>query len=320
MAEYRAVLTIRPYELDANNNLANLLAHEGRLDEAERYYRQALKARPDSADVHNNLANLLARQGRLDEAVEHYRQAARDPAQLRRGPQQPGQPAGSLGRLDDAERHYRQAIEIMPNCVEALAGLGNAGPPRPARRGRGTISPGIEASAQRRRARNSLRKVTTEQATLAETLEEYRQALDCKPDDAATANNLARLLATCPSASLRNGTEAIEIARRVNRLAGDNQPAALDTLAAAYAEAGRFPEAIATARRALELAVRQNKPSLADGLRGRIVLYEKGKAFRQTARLLHRRRQNRDGIPNKKTPPLAAKRNGGAGTEKRPIP
>ena len=268
MAEYRAVLKIRPYELDANNNLANLLAHEDQLDEAERYYRQALKARPDSADVHNNLANLLARQGRLDEAVEHYRLALAIRPNYGEAHNNLANRLVALGRFDEAERHYRQVLEIMPNCVEALAGLGNA----LSRQGRldeavEQYHQALEIRPNDAGVRNNLRKVSTEEANLAVTLEEYRKSLERKPDDAATANNLAWLLATCPSASLRNGTEAVEIARRVNRLAGGNQPAVLDTLAAAYAETGRFPEALSTAHRALELAVRQNKPSLADGLR-----------------------------------------------------
>ena len=51
--------------------------------------------------------------------------------------------------------------------------------------------------------------------------------------------------------------------------------------AAAYAEAGRFPEALAAARRALELATRQNDLAFADTLRTRIALYEAGRPFHQ---------------------------------------
>ncbi len=57
----------------------------------------------------------------------------------------------------------------------------------------------------------------------------------------------------------------------------------VDTLAAAYAEAGRFPEALATARKALELARQQNNPALANALRTRIALYEAGKPLRQAS-------------------------------------
>jgi tetratricopeptide (TPR) repeat protein len=60
-------------------------------------------------------------------------------------------------------------------------------------------------------------------------------------------------------ASLRNGAEAIEHPQRANQLGGDARPDVLDTLAAAYAEAGQFPEAMAIARKALNLAAQQKK-------------------------------------------------------------
>jgi tetratricopeptide (TPR) repeat protein len=90
----------------------------------------------------------------------------------------------------------------------------------------------------------------------------------------------AQLLASGPDASIRDGAKAVEFAQREVQLAGDREPAILDTLAAAYAEAGRFPEAVETARRALDLASQAGNRQLADGLRARIALYQAGRPFR----------------------------------------
>ena len=95
-------------------------------------------------------------------------------------------------------------------------------------------------------------------------------------------NQAAWLMATSSDASLRNGADAVELARRAVQLVGEREPTTLDTLAAAYAEAGRFPEAVATARKAIELANQQNARVLADTLRARIALYQAGKPVRQT--------------------------------------
>ena len=103
--------------------------------------------------------------------------------------------------------------------------------------------------------------------------------MEIKPDYAKAHNSLAWLQATCPAAGLRNGAQAIEHAQRADQLCGGRQPDLLDTLAAAYAEAGRFPEASATAHKALELARQQNNQALADTLRARIALYEAGKPY-----------------------------------------
>ena len=109
----------------------------------------------------------------------------------------------------------------------------------------------------------------------------YRRAIKIKPNDPEAHNCLAWLQATCPETTLRNGAEAIEHAGWADQLCGGRRPDVLNTLAAAYAEAGRFPEALAAARKALYLATRQNNPALADAVRARILLYEAGKPYHQ---------------------------------------
>jgi hypothetical protein len=88
------------------------------------------------------------------------------------------------------------------------------------------------------------------------------------------------LLATSPEASLRNGPKALALARQLDRLSGGNNPALLDTLAAAYAENGQFPEAVDAAQRALALALSQNNPALENTLRQHIKLLQAGSPLR----------------------------------------
>jgi tetratricopeptide (TPR) repeat protein len=73
---------------------------------------------------------------------------------------------------------------------------------------------------------------------------------------------------------LRNGQKAVELAQQAERLGGGESPQILDTLAAAYAEAGRFGEAVETAKRALDLSVAQNNKPLAEAIQARLKLYE----------------------------------------------
>jgi Flp pilus assembly protein TadD len=87
-------------------------------------------------------------------------------------------------------------------------------------------------------------------------------------------NNLAWLLATCPDNSLRNGQKAVELAQQAVQLSGGKSPEILDTLAAAYAEAGSFPEAIETARQASDLSTAQNKKPLAEVIQNQLKLFE----------------------------------------------
>jgi tetratricopeptide (TPR) repeat protein len=128
---------------------------------------------------------------------------------------------------------------------------------------------------------NSLGSSLAAQGRFDAAVAYYQEALEIQPDCVVVLKNLAWLRATCPAAALRNGAEAIAFARQANQLTGARRPQVLDALAAAYAEAGRFPEALATARKALELATRQNNLAAANALRARIALYEAGRPFHQ---------------------------------------
>ena len=102
------------------------------------------------------------------------------------------------------------------------------------------------------------------------------------PDHPYLLSNLAWVLATCPEASARNGARAVELAEQARRLSGDKDPVLLGTLAAAYAEAGRFADAVATAQRALELVCAQANTAQTETLRARLELYRSGSPFRDT--------------------------------------
>jgi len=93
-----------------------------------------------------------------------------------------------------------------------------------------------------------------------EAMSQYARALLIQPDFPDALAGLSWILATDSNPDLRNGTEAIRMAERACELTERKDPEKLRTLAAAYAEAGRFPEAIVTADRAQELAQRSGKP------------------------------------------------------------
>lgn len=105
--------------------------------------------------------------------------------------------------------------------------------------------------------------------------------LRSRPNNVGLLNDTAWLLATNPNASLRNGSEAVELAGQAVRLSGARQPEILGTLAAAYAEAGQFREAVQTARHASDFAAQQGKRSLAESLEAKIRLYQSGVPYRE---------------------------------------
>ena len=110
---------------------------------------------------------------------------------------------------------------------------------------------------------------------------QLRQALSLKPDSTEALNNLAWLQATSADDSLRNGAEAVRLAERACQLTSNKQPVMLGTMAAAYAEAGRFPEAIATAQKANELAIAAGNTQFAQMNRLLLENYKQSKPWHE---------------------------------------
>jgi spermidine synthase len=110
-------------------------------------------------------------------------------------------------------------------------------------------------------------------------IEMARAALATAPDDARISNFLAWILATTPAPELRNGAEAVRLAERANALTGYADVNQLDTLAAAYAAAGRFDDAVRTARQALSRAGPASAQAMA--LQDRLARYEAGGDVRE---------------------------------------
>jgi tetratricopeptide (TPR) repeat protein len=154
------------------------------------------------------------------------------------------------GRLDEAVAHFQKAVALKPDFTEPYYNLGDTlfyleGKPR-------------------------------------EALAAWRAVLRIDPDHVAVLNQTAWVLATSPDASLRDGAQAVALAERAARVAGGRQPAVLDTLAAAYAEAGRFPEAVQIATQLLDLARKQDNRRMVAALQERLALYQAGTPFRDS--------------------------------------
>jgi tetratricopeptide (TPR) repeat protein len=109
----------------------------------------------------------------------------------------------------------------------------------------------------------------------------YRRALEIDPYLVEALNNLAWLLATCPEASLRNGAEAVRLAEQACQITEYHRTMLVGTLAAAYAEAGRFPDAVATAQKACELASIFKEEALLARNRELLELYRAGRAYHE---------------------------------------
>jgi tetratricopeptide (TPR) repeat protein len=282
IALFRQCVERWPHDAEARNHLGAALGQAGKLDEATAQLEQALKLDPRCAEAHYNLGKVLVGRGRLDEALTHFEQAVAIKPDYANAQHNLGSLFMAQGRLAEAVDHYHQALQVTPNDADTHYGLGNA------LMALGQLDEAmthyqkaLETKPDSATIHNALGITATARGHFDEALAHYRQAQKLEPNDAFAHYHLAWLRATCPNASLRNATEAIEHAQRADQLSGGGQPNVLDALAAAYAEAKRFPEALATARKALSLARQQNNPALAAAIQARLTLYESGRPCRQ---------------------------------------
>jgi tetratricopeptide (TPR) repeat protein len=139
----------------------------------------------------------------------------------------------------------------------------------------GKIVPGIEADNALLHA--GVGEALRERGDIPKAAQHFTWALDLNPDNPAALNNLAWIRATHRRAELRDGAQAVELAERCCELSGYQVGATLDTLAAAYAEAGRFDDAVRWQTKAIELAPAAGKAEL----KTRLELYRAGKPFRE---------------------------------------
>ena len=109
-------------------------------------------------------------------------------------------------------------------------------------------------------------------------IKDYNEAIRLQPDYAQALNNKAWTLATAPQDSIRNGAEAVALAKRAFSLS--NSAANLDTLAAAHAEAGDFIEAIDAQQRVIRMLRDTGRTKLIRSFQSRLDLYRNGHPYR----------------------------------------
>ena len=232
----------------AHNHLGNALVELGKRGQALEHYQKALELDPEIATAHNNAGILLAMKGEFDQAGEHFAKAVQIDPDYGKAQMNLGRVHLTQGKLDPAVVHLKRAVTLQPTNVVAMSLLGDA---------------------------------LKGQQNFTEAASWYRKALTESPNDPGAMNSLAWLLATCPEERVRDGREAVKLAQEACKATDNKVPQFLDTLAAAYAEAGRFGDAVNTASRLLNMLGPEHE-AMAQQVRRRLQLYKTGKPYRDS--------------------------------------
>lgn len=269
---------------------------EGFFHQAEEYFRRAVALRPDYVDAWNELGNSILLQNRPDEAIEYYKKALEIHPRL-------VQAMNNLGVIEYRRGDYAAAMDWLSKCIEV-----DPTSPKPHyHMGSCLVKTGQPARAveefkkslayetdlqQIYKCRVAMADALVVAGRPAEAVSEYRDALRFVWERARRISprqalqNLAWINATSPDPNVRNAVDAVKLANILVEIdtKSNNPPAlavSLDVLAAAYAEAGDFQQAVATATQALTVANAAGKTPLAENIRRRLELYRAGQPYRQ---------------------------------------
>jgi serine/threonine-protein kinase len=275
-------MTNRPAVLDAVNAVvflgrAKAYLHEKQFERALADVDEALRLNPQLSDAWMLRATLRVEMG-------DYRQALADVERcLQIEPPEPlalltrGNLRAQLGELESALVDFTDFLRQQPRTVlalrarassyarlhrfeEALADLNEAL----------CVEPSNAAACFERG------HIYQNKGCYRAALMDYQKALELGPTEARFYNQFAWMLATCPQPEYRDGARAVELALRGCELTSWQDANILDTLASAYAECGRFDEAVASANKALELA----DAELQGAIREHVQLFRKGQPAR----------------------------------------
>jgi tetratricopeptide (TPR) repeat protein len=283
MEHYRAALRADPRLSDAHNDLGTLLNGQAHYAEAEEHFRKALAINPESALAHRNLGSLLENSGRDKEALAHYQAAARFDPQDGQTYERLGIYFGRRREYAAAAEHLRRAADLQPGSANAqsnvgvmLEKLGRADEAIP------YFRKAIEIDSKDLRNRLRLATALARAGDAASADKQYRQALELNANWPEETSREAWKLATSPDARQRNGDVAVWAAESACNAVRPPPARYLDALAAAYAEVGRFPDAVAAAEEALAAAESAKQTGLAQAIGARLVLYREKRPFRES--------------------------------------
>lgn len=316
VSAWRKAIEFVPGYAEAQYNLGTVLLTQGKTEEAISHLQVAIKAAPRDANAHQNLGNAYLKLGKLSEATAQYAEAAAlepnvpifqrvlgsvllrqskwkeaalvlsDAIRLEPASAEANRNMGVAlihqGRGAEALASFREAVRLQPRDAEMRFNLGLAlldeNQPVQAEE---QLTECIRLKPDETKGHYRLAIALAQQHKAKEAIAQYREALHLTPDFPDAKSELARLLACAPEAELRDGMEAVKLAEQACAASNYQQPEMLTTLAAAYAEVGRFQDAIAMAQKARSLAASNGQSALATKAGELLELCQSGHPLRE---------------------------------------
>ncbi|MHC4243743.1 MAG: tetratricopeptide repeat protein, partial [Planctomycetota bacterium] len=240
---FYASLKLYPNNTDAEANLGVTLANLGRLDDAIIHLNKAIQIDPQNSPAHHSLGTLLQKQGKLDQALVHYNKAIEMGLQTAQIYYDLARLWSAKGDLNKALSYSAKSLQLNPRDTEI---------------------------------HNLIAGIFIRQRKWNDAIKYYEQSLEIKPDRITVLNNISWIYST----KINDPDKARELALQSCKLSNYSQPAALDTLAIAYAASGNFDLAVETVQKAIALARDKVDEHFIQDMIKRLHLYQNKQPYR----------------------------------------
>jgi tetratricopeptide (TPR) repeat protein len=278
----RRVLAVRPEDAEASTTLGSICSETGRVEEARTLLEAAVASAPDYVEAHYNLGVNLLRQGRPEEAAARFERCLELDANHVKALANSGGLLASAGRLEEAWTYFQRALAVDPGSAQlqrnVAALLMQMGRPAEAMK---HLSEAVRLAPANARHHQAFGLALLNMGETKAAIRHLGEAARLAPNEPGVALDLAWLLATHADDSVRDGERAVLLAEKAMSLLESEEPAALEILAAAKAEAGDFDAAVEAARRAVDLAEQRDLSQEADAARRRLEGYQAGTPYRE---------------------------------------
>ncbi|MFC1515908.1 tetratricopeptide repeat protein [Thermodesulfobacteriota bacterium] len=212
-------------------------------------FKRTLEVTTDNWLAHTRLGHALDQAGKTEKAMFHYTEALRIKPGYDAAHNNLGALLAHKGDNKAAIYHYNQVLRKHPKDAGVY---------------------------------NNLGVIYLNQGNTETAIRYFRDALRLNPYMEPALYNLSRIFATHVDEKYRSGKEAVALAEKLCKLTQFNHPLFMDTLAEAYAEAGRYEAAVTAVRKARNLALSYGLETMASGLEMKLKLYQAGQPYRQT--------------------------------------
>lgn len=244
---FTEVLRLDPKSARAFNGRGIAYWNKNDNDRAVSDLSEAIRLDPKFADAFRLRGTIYIDKKDYDRAISDFSEAIRlDPMDAKAYVGR-GEALSEKKKYDQAISDYSEAIRLDPKYSDAYAGRGN---------------------------------VLSSKKEFGRAISDYAEAIRLDPKNALAYNTHAWIEATCVDAKMRNGKRAVEYATKACELSKWEDSEPIDTLAAAYAEAGDFVQAVKWQKKSIELEQKAADKQKLDDYRKRLRLYEQGKPFR----------------------------------------